>query len=118
MSVKTRECWFQFQACIGDAAEKTDYVHDALIALRNKIHNSQLQGDSFFTDKNMEDYIGSSVVEDITILPPHQSNTKGCRKRIVSRAEKNVCGIKRQKRIYKTCFQPAFHDSRNCPSKK
>lgn len=119
--VKTRDCWFEFQACMSDAAasvEHIDYVHKGLIALRENLNNAAKTGGDVLTDRTMEDFIGSSVVDDITILPPNQSNNKGCRKRIVGAAEKNVCGTKRQMRMCKACHTLAFHDSRNCPTKK
>lgn len=67
--------------------------------------------------RNIEDFIGSKVVEEITILPPNQSNNKGSRKRILGAAEKSVVVNKRVKRKCKAFHEMAFHDSRNSPSK-
>lgn len=72
---------------------------------------------TYIGDMNFEEYIGSKVVEDITILPLNQSNNKGSRKRIVGAAEKIIGGNKRVKRKCKACHEMTFHDSRNCPSK-
>lgn len=118
---KLRDCWFQFQGCISDVSanqDHIDFLRDGMIALRNKIKMSSNKGNIRLDSETIEDLIGSKIVEDITILPPNQSNNKGCRKRLLNPTEKSLGGKKRTERVCKLCNKPAFHDSRNCPNKK
>ncbi|KAK1395116.1 hypothetical protein POM88_014172 [Heracleum sosnowskyi] len=68
-------------------------------------------------DEVIEELIDSKGVANVSILPPHKSNNKGCPKRIIGGAEKSLGGKKRQMRECKTCKKHVFHDSRNCPEK-
>ncbi|KAK1356703.1 hypothetical protein POM88_049959 [Heracleum sosnowskyi] len=117
---KAKDCWFEFQGCISSASgnqDHIDYIHKVLKLMGNNIKLSQRKGNSRLDDESVEDLIGSKIVEETTILPPNQSNNKGCRKRITSSAEKSIGGKRRQMREYKTCKKMAYHDSRNCPTK-
>ncbi|KAK1360235.1 hypothetical protein POM88_044709 [Heracleum sosnowskyi] len=114
---KTRDCWFEFQGCISDASgdiEQIDFIHKSLTVMRNHIKDHSKLGDTAPKDTSISDFIGLKVVEEVTILPPNQSNNKGCRKRIIGAAEKSLGGKKRQKRKCRKCKEFAFHDSRNC----
>ncbi|KAK1359958.1 hypothetical protein POM88_044432 [Heracleum sosnowskyi] len=114
---KTRDCWFEFQGCISDASgdiEQIDFIHKSLTVMRNHIKDHSKLGDTAPKDTSISDFIGLKVVEEVTILPPNQSNNKGCRKRIIGAAEKSLGGKKRQKRKCRKCKKFAFHDSRNC----
>ncbi|KAK1372892.1 hypothetical protein POM88_029085 [Heracleum sosnowskyi] len=117
---KAKDCWFEFQGCISSASgnqDHIDYIHKVLKLMRNNIRQSQRKGNSRLDDESVEDLIGSKIVEETTILPPNQSNNKGCRKRITSSAEKSIGCKKRQMRECKTCKEMTYHDSRNCPKK-
>ncbi|KAK1373336.1 hypothetical protein POM88_029529 [Heracleum sosnowskyi] len=114
---KTRDCWFEFQGCISDASgdiEHIDFIHKSLNVVRKHIKNSSNLGDSTPKHNSIGDFIGLQVVDEVTILPPNQSNNKGCRKRIIGAAEKSLGGKKRHKRKCRKCNEFAFHDSRNC----
>ncbi|KAK1388655.1 hypothetical protein POM88_016833 [Heracleum sosnowskyi] len=90
---KAKDCWFEFQGCISSASgnqDHIDYIHKVLKLMRNNIRQSQKKGNSRLDDESVEDLIGSKIVEETTILPPNQSNNKGCRKRITSSAEKSI----------------------------
>jgi len=62
-------------------------------------------------------FIGSSVPEQIDILPPKQCNTKGSGKRIKGEKEKAMEHQSKRLRFCKACGQQAYHDSRNYPTK-
>ncbi|KAK1360385.1 hypothetical protein POM88_044859 [Heracleum sosnowskyi] len=75
---------YKFQGCISSASgnqDHIDYIHKILKLMRNNIKMSQRKGNSRLDDESVEDLIGSKIVEGTTILPPNQSNNKGCRKR-------------------------------------
>ncbi|KAK1396711.1 hypothetical protein POM88_006574 [Heracleum sosnowskyi] len=114
---KTRDCWFEFQGRISDASgdiEHIDFIHKSLTVMRNHIKDYSKLGDIAPKHTSISDFIGLKVVEEVTILPPNQSNKKGCRKRIIGAAEKSLGGKKWQKRKCRKCKKFAFHDSRNC----
>ncbi|KAK1359550.1 hypothetical protein POM88_044024 [Heracleum sosnowskyi] len=75
---------YKFQGCISSASgnqDHIDYIHKILKLMRNNIKLSQRKGNSRLDDESVEDLIGSKIVEETTILPPNQSNNKGCHKR-------------------------------------
>lgn len=116
---KTRDCWFEFQDCITDASanlEDIDFIHKGLNGMRKHIKDHANRGNTDLEQNIIENFIGTHVVDEITILPPNQSNNKGSRKRIVGAAEKSLGGKKRQKRKCRKCKKLVWHDSRNCPA--
>ncbi|KAK1360640.1 hypothetical protein POM88_045114 [Heracleum sosnowskyi] len=101
---KTRDCWFEFQGCISDASgdiEHIDFIHKSLAVMRNHIKDSSKLGDTAPKHNSILVFTGLQVVEEVTILPPNQT-------------EKSLGGNKRQKRKCRKCNEFAFHDSRNC----
>lgn len=118
--VQTNDCWFEFQACIANASgekELIKLVYDGIKVLKNKVGEAKHKTRAKLDNCIIEKLLGSKVVEEVSVLPPLQSNNKGCRKRIVGSAEKLLNGKKRQTRECKTCGELAYHDSRNCPTK-
>ena len=43
----------------------------------------------------VENLMGSKIVQEVTVLPPNQSNNKGSRKRLVNPVEKTLGGKKK-----------------------
>lgn len=71
---KTKKCWFEFQACISEASgntEKIDLIRNNLINVRKYMKELDEFGNPSKTDNNIEEFLGSKVVEEITILPPN-----------------------------------------------
>ena len=118
--VQTKDCWFEFQSCMADAScdkDLTKFVYDAIKELKTKVEAAKQNTHAILDNDIIENLIGSRIVEEINVLPPHQSNNKGSRKRIIGSAEKSASSKTRHKRECKTCGEMAFHDSRNCPTK-
>lgn len=93
-----------------------DYVFQGLKSLRNHAKELTKKPGTRLNEKEIENMIGSAIVEEVTIMNQNQSNTKGCRKRMIGSAKKSIGCKKRKKRVCKTCHEEAFHDSRNCPN--
>lgn len=117
---KTKDCWFGFQSCLSDVScdeSLIDIVLEGITELRKKVQDLKKGGSKRLKDDFIEQLLGSKAVDNVTVFPPNQGNNKGCRKRLISSAEKTSGSNKRQKRACKFCGQQAFHDSRNCPVK-
>nr|XP_017250802.1 PREDICTED: protein FAR1-RELATED SEQUENCE 5-like [Daucus carota subsp. sativus] len=118
---KLQECWFIFQSCVSEASSdqgQINSLYDSLKVISEQMKISKKSAGYRLTADMVENLIGSKIVEDITVLPPNQSNNKGCRKRMVNPAEKSLGGKKRTMRQCQFCNTQAYHDSRNCPEKK
>ncbi|XP_063941213.1 protein FAR1-RELATED SEQUENCE 2-like [Daucus carota subsp. sativus] len=118
---KLQECWFIFQSCVSEASSdqgQINYHYDSLKVISEQMKISKKSAGYCLIPDMVENLIGSKIVEDVTVLPPNQSNNKGCRKRMVNPAEKSLGGKKRTIRQYQFCNTQAYHDSRNCPEKK
>ena len=73
-------------------------------------------GTSASKAQELESFIGSSAPEQVQILPPKQSNTKGGGKRIKGGKEEAMEQQKRR-RLYQSCGQQAYRDSQNYHAK-
>ncbi|KAK1369706.1 hypothetical protein POM88_035798 [Heracleum sosnowskyi] len=97
--------------------ELLEYVLLELRSLREKNQEKSKKKPTNSKADVAERLIGVKPDDVITVHPPHQSNNKGSRKRMLSSLEKSLDGRKIPTRICKSCGVPALHDSRNCPLK-
>jgi len=65
----------------------------------------------------LESFIASSASEQIDILSPKLSETKGNGKRLKGGKEKGMEQQTKKLRLCKSCGQQANHDSQNYPTK-
>ncbi|KAK1369851.1 hypothetical protein POM88_035943 [Heracleum sosnowskyi] len=106
--------------CVTDVSGDEDlleYVLLELKSLRGKIQEKSKKKPTNSKSDVAERLIGVMPADVITVHPPHQSNNKGSRKRMLSSLEKSLDRRKIPTRICKICGVPALHDSRNCPLK-
>lgn len=61
-----------------------------------------------------QEFYGTSLPNQVSILPPDPVKTKGSGSRLVSRREKAIRDMKKSLRRCRKCGQMARHDSRNC----
>lgn len=98
---KTKDCWFEFQACLSDAfgnVKHLDFIHKEIIAMRKHMKDSNNAGNPDLGKNTIEDYLCSQEVEEIAILPLNNSNYKVYRKRIVGAVEKSLGGKKMEEK--------------------
>nr|XP_017217048.1 PREDICTED: protein FAR-RED IMPAIRED RESPONSE 1-like [Daucus carota subsp. sativus] len=118
---KVQECWFLFQSCVSEASNdvgKIKLLYEKLKVFSDEIKISLGGSGKRLDQEYVENLMGSKIVQEVTVLPPNQSNNKGSRKRLVNPVEKTLGGKKRIARQCQFCNAMAFHDSRNCPEKK
>ncbi|XP_074271038.1 uncharacterized protein LOC141594957 [Silene latifolia] len=66
--------------------------------------------------QQLEQILGCSVSQGVTILPPKKSKNKGSGKRMLSLKAKAVALARKPKRMCKNCKRLANHDKRNYPN--
>ncbi|KAK1377830.1 hypothetical protein POM88_024574 [Heracleum sosnowskyi] len=120
VKAKSQDVWFEFQGCLTDVSGDEDLLEYVLLELkflRGKIQEKSKKKPTNSKSDVAERLIGVKPADVITVHPPHQSNNKGSRKRMLSSLEKSLDRRKIPTRICKICGVPALHDSRNCPLK-
>nr|GMD10470.1 protein FAR1-RELATED SEQUENCE 5-like [Ipomoea batatas]GMD76459.1 protein FAR1-RELATED SEQUENCE 5-like [Ipomoea batatas] len=103
----------------------TEYVQipvlfgHALEGLENTISGDKEDGETSLVKRaTMETYCGIPASETIVVHPPKVSKNKGSDRRIKSRREIAIKGMRKKGRTCKTCGLANEHDSRNCVKRK
>jgi len=112
--------WLDFLSCMQMAARDPEKLTIVSKGIHSVMKDMKALSGSASESKmsELESFIGSSVPEQIDILPPKQCNTKGSGKRIKGGKEKAMEHQSKRLRLCKACGQQAYHDSRNCPTKR
>nr|GMD08133.1 serine carboxypeptidase-like 11 isoform X2 [Ipomoea batatas] len=91
----------------------------ALEGLENTISGDKEDGETSLVKRaTMETYCGIPASETIVVHPPKVSKNKGSDRRIKSRREIAIKGMRKKGRTCKTCGLANEHDSRNCVKRK
>lgn len=111
--------WLEFLNCMQAAGRDVEKLTLISTWIRNVLNEvKELDGSTSASKVNeLESFIGSSAPDQIEILPPKQSHTKGSDKRIKGEKEKAMEQQGKRLRLCKGCGEQAYHDSRNCPTK-
>ncbi|PNY00107.1 protein FAR1-related sequence 5-like [Trifolium pratense] len=113
------DLWDHFFKCVDKARMDKEKLHFML----NEVVNIEKQLDEFeggskqTKDDDIQTFIGSNIPDQVEILPPKMSKTKGSGKRIKGGKEKAIEQQQKRPRHCNTCNQYVTHDSRNCPQK-
>ncbi|XP_074376755.1 protein FAR1-RELATED SEQUENCE 1-like [Apium graveolens] len=115
----SKKIWTEFQGCLGSVSNDNLGLTFMLEGMRSLKISIDEKFNKCAVTKNdiLQETFGVRPSGVSKVLPPHQSNTKGSRKRIVSGAELSRDGKKRKLRMCKTCNIKSYHDSRKCPNK-
>jgi hypothetical protein len=104
--------------------EKAGQDKDKLLLVLNGVVDMEKQLDEFEGSSkqtktvDLQTLVSSNIPEEVEILPPKCSKTKGSGKRLKGGKEKVVeQQQKKTKRHCNTCGEYVYHDSRNCPKK-
>ncbi|VFQ61528.1 unnamed protein product [Cuscuta campestris] len=113
--------WSDIHYCVAAAEQKPDLFDgfSKVIQQQKNILQNALQSNlTSPQDQIFESFYGASAPSNITVRPPQQVHNKGGGKRIKSALEISIEQGKKNKRMFKTCREMGFHDSRNCPLNK
>ncbi|XP_074352632.1 protein FAR1-RELATED SEQUENCE 6-like [Apium graveolens] len=115
----SKKIWTEFQGCLGSVSNDNlgltfmlEGMRSLKISIDEKFHKCAVTKNDI-----LQETFGVRPSGVNKVLPPHQTYTKGSRKRIVSGAELSRDGKKRKLMMCKTCNIKSYHDSRKCPNK-
>lgn len=99
----SKKVWNEFQGCLGDVSNNNDgmeYLLEEMKSLRIRV-KQKVRNPHATKDDILQQMFGVRPSTSINVLPPLQSNNKGCRKRIIGPAERSCDGQDRPKRVCK-----------------
>ncbi|KAJ0888947.1 putative transcription factor interactor and regulator CCHC(Zn) family [Helianthus annuus] len=104
----------------GDSVKLAWFV-EQIKAIKNKIFE-EVPSDPSSKNKGgvFEELVGELQPDSVSFVAPQGIRNKGCGKsaRLIGLGEKAKVKSKKKKRNCKLCGKRAYHDSRNCPTKK
>ncbi|XP_010666026.1 protein FAR1-RELATED SEQUENCE 9-like [Beta vulgaris subsp. vulgaris] len=114
--IKLGELWTEIYIYNGLVEERDEDI-DALIENLRGFRKSIKSGEdntSMTKDQVIQELIGCSAPNEVTIKVPEKANNKG-RKRLKSVKEKTITKQQKQLRRCRLCNKMVNHDARNCP---
>ncbi|XP_057248976.1 uncharacterized protein LOC130590517 [Beta vulgaris subsp. vulgaris] len=114
--IKLGELWNEIYTTIGLVEERDEDI-DALIENLRGFKKSIKSGEdntSMTKDQVIQELIGCSAPNEVTIKVPEKANNKG-RKRLKSVKEKTIEKQQKPLRRCRLCNKMVNHDARNCP---